>query len=158
MVESVYPTDSNKATFICPKCRKTKTVDVSKFAHTSQTVRVNSTCSCGHKWTSVLEKRKRYRKSVNLPGTYALTRDGQVTDRGGMQVTDVSAGGVKLKLSVQRNLQVGDYLSIEFHLDDSKRTIIKKDVVVRNISGIYIGTAFRFADPYDPVLGFYLMS
>jgi hypothetical protein len=158
MVERVYPSDNNKATFICPKCKTSKTVDVTKFTNTAKIVRVNSTCSCGHKWTSVLEKRKQYRKTTNLPGTYALTRDGKTADRGGMKVTDVSAGGVKLKLNVQRDIEIGDHMNIEFHLDDSKRTLIKKDVVVRNVDDIYIGVAFRSADPYDPKLGFYLMS
>jgi urease gamma subunit len=160
MVERVYPTESNKATFICPKCKNTKTVDVSKFANIASTVKVNSRCSCGHQWTSVLEKRKQYRKKVNLQGTYALISDGFITDRdrGGMAVTDLSAGGVKLKLNIKRNLQIGDRLNIEFRLDDGKRTIIKKDVVIRNISGIYIGAAFKSTDPYDPVMGFYLMS
>ena len=159
MVERVYPSDKNKATFVCPKCKTSKTVDVSKFIKIARIVRINSTCSCGHKWTSVLEKRKQYRKMVNLPGTYEHMKDGATTDRGGMKITDVSAGGVKLKLNVPpHNLQVGDHLNIEFHLDDSKRTFIKKDVVVRNADGIYVGVAFRSADPYDPVLGFYLMS
>jgi hypothetical protein len=158
MVERVYPTESNKATFICPKCKNTKTVDVSKFAHTTNTVKVNSRCSCGHKWTSVLEKRKQYRKKVDLPGTYSFISGTKATDRGGMKITDLSAGGVKLKLNVQRSLQVGDRLNIEFRLDDNKKTLIKKDVVVKNISDTSIGVAFRSTDPYDPVLGFYLMS
>ena len=158
MVERVYPTDSKLATFVCPKCKKTKTVDVSRFAHTAKTVKVKSTCSCGHKWTSVLEKRKQYRKTVNLKGTYALLVDGEATDRGGMTVTDISAGGVKLKLNVQRNFKIGDRLRIDFRLDDGKQTIMVKDVVIKNVSGEYVGTAFRSTDAYDPVLGFFLMS
>ena len=158
MVVRVYPTAANMATFVCPKCKNTKTVDVSRFADTRHVVKVNSRCSCGHTWTSVLEKRKQYRKSVNLAGTYALISNGKTTDKGGMQVTDLSAGGVKFKLNFQRNFQVGDHLIIEFCLDDTKKTFIKKNVVVRNISDLYIGTSFRFTDPYDPVLGFYLMG
>jgi hypothetical protein len=158
MIERVYPTDSNKATFICPKCKKTKTADVSKYVKMSTTVRVNSTCSCGHKWTSILEKRKQYRKSVNLPGTYELIKDGESQDRGGMKILDLSGGGVKMKLNVERNLEVGDHLDIEFHLDDTKRTLIKKGVTIRNRDGVYVGASFRYADAYDPVLGFYLMS
>ena len=158
MVERVYPTDSNKATFICPACKKTKTVDVSVYVKKTRVVKVNSKCACGHTWTSVLEKRKQYRKSVNLPGTYEHIRDGKSVDRGGMKVMDLSGGGVKLKLNVERNFKEGEHLNIEFHLDDSKRTLIKKDVTIRNVSGLYIGTSFRSADVYDPVLGFYLMN
>jgi hypothetical protein len=158
MFERVYPTDSNKATFICPKCKKTKTVDISQYVKKTRIVRVNSTCSCGHKWASVLEKRKQYRKEVNLPGTYELVKAGESLDRGGMKVLDISGGGIKMKLNVPRNLEVGDHLNIEFHLDDNKRTLIKKEVTIRNTDGLYVGASFRSADAYDPVLGFYLMS
>ena len=157
MVERVYPTESNKTTIICPQCKKSKTADVSKFANTSRTVTIKSKCSCGHEWTSVLEKRKKYRKSVNFTGTYDHIKDGKVVTRGGIKVVDLSFDGVKMKLNVEPNLQVGDHLNIEFHLDDNSQTQINKSVTIRNISGIYIGATFRSDGAYDPVLGFYLM-
>ena len=158
MVEKVYITNENKATFICPRCEKTKTVDVGKYARIDQTVKVKSRCSCGHKWTAVLEKRKQYRKGAKLTGIYKYVADGSEIDRGTMKVIDLSAGGVKLKLEVNRGFKVGDNLQIEFKLDDKKQTLIKKTVVIRNVSESYYGTAFKDADTYDPVLGFYLMS
>jgi PilZ domain-containing protein len=158
MVEKVYITKENKATFICPKCEKTLTADVTKYAQMEKTVRVKSRCSCGNTWTSVLEKRKQYRKGANLSGIYQQIVDGKEQDRGTMIVIDVSAGGVKMKLEVDRNFKVGDNLKIEFKLDDSKQTTISKTVVIRNVSDSYYGAAFKDADSYDPVLGFYLMS
>jgi hypothetical protein len=143
MVERVFPTESNTATFICPQCKKSKTVDVSKFSLTSRTVKINSTCSCGHKWTTVLDKRRLYRKTVNLIGVYDHIRDGKVVDRGGMKVLDLSFSGVKMKLNVERDLQVGENFRLEFHLDDVKHTLIKKEVIVRNVSGVYIGATFK---------------
>lgn len=158
MVEKVYITDANKATFICPQCEKSLTVDVTKYAQMDQTVKVKSKCSCGNTWTSILEKRKQYRKGVNLEGIYKRFLDGKEADRGKMLVIDVSAGGVKIKLEVARDFKVGNTLDIEFKLDDNKQTLIKKTVIVRNGSGNYYGAAFKDADSYDPVLGFYLMS
>ncbi len=158
MVEKVYITNENKATFICPLCEKTKTVDVSKYAQMDQTVKVKSKCACGHKWTAVLEKRKQYRKGANLSGIYKYMVDGREMDRGTMKVVDLSAGGVKLKLEVKRPFIVGDTLQIEFKLDDKKKTVIQKTVVIRNVSELFYGAAFKDADTYDPVLGFYLMS
>jgi len=158
MVERVYPSASNTVNIICQECKKTKTVDVSKIANTSRTVKIKSTCSCGHNWTTIIERRRQYRKIVNLPGTYDHVKDEKVLDRGGMKVVDISGGGVRLKLNVERNLQVGDHLDIEFHIDDSNRTLIKKSVVVRNVNGVYVGTSFRLAVAYDPVLGYYLMN
>jgi hypothetical protein len=158
MLQKVYITNSNQATFICPKCEKTKTVDVTKYAKMDQTVKVKSKCSCGNTWTSVLEKRKQYRKGVNFVGVYTHIVAGKEVDRGNMAIIDLSAGGVKLKLNVARDFNPGDLLKIEFQLDDNKKTLITKTVVIRNISGVYVGAAFRDTDPYDPVLGFYLMS
>jgi len=158
MIEKVYVTNTNMATFICPQCKKTLTVNVSKYAQMEQTVKVKSKCSCGNKWTSVLEKRKQYRKSVNLPGIYQYIVDGKEKDRGKLTITDISAGGVKLKLDVDRKLKTGHILNLEFKLDDSKQTLMKKTVIIRNASSPYFGAAFKDAGSYDPVMGFYLMS
>ena len=158
MVEKVYITDSNTATFICPQCKKTLTVNVGKYAQMENTVKVKSKCSCGNQWVSVLEKRKQYRKGANLKGIYKYIVDGKEMDRGKMTVIDISAGGVKLKLDVGRDLKAGHLLELEFKLDDSKQTPITKTVVIRNADNPYFGAAFRDADLYDPVMGFYLMS
>ncbi len=158
MEEKVYITDTNMATFICPQCKKTLTVNVSKYAQIEQTVKVKSKCSCGNNWISVLEKRKKYRKGANLKGIYKYIVDGKEIDRGKMTVIDISAGGVKLKLDVGRDLKADHLLELEFNLDDSKQTAIKKTVVIRNADSPYFGAAFRDADLYDPVMGFYLMS
>jgi hypothetical protein len=158
MDKKVYVSDSYKATFTCPHCSKTKVADVSKFANANTFVRVKSTCACGHQWTSVLEKRKQYRKTVNFPGTYNYIKGDKVLDRGGMKVVDLSSGGLKVKLNVERNLQVGDHLDLEFHLDDRNGTLIKKRVKIRSVSGAYLGTTFRSMDGAGQELGFYLMG
>ncbi len=75
-----------------------------------------------------------------------------------MTIIDISAGGVKLKLDVDRKLKTGNLLKLEFKLNDSKQTLMRKTVVIRNASSPYYGAAFRDSDPYDPVMGFYLMS
>lgn len=158
MMEKRVPiTKLNKATFICPKCKTTKTMDVSDIIDNDNIVKINAKCSCGHQWTSVFEKRKQYRKTVNFAGTYNYIKDGKLVDRGGMTVVDLSNGGAKLKLNVGRNLQVGAHLDLEFHLDDNNSTLIKKRVTVCNVDGSFIGTTFGKPDDIGPELGFYLM-
>ena len=66
-------------------------------------------------------------------------------------------GGVKVQLNVERNWQVGDRLNLEFHLDDNNRTLIKKRVTIRTISGVCLGTTFGSTGDIGPELGFYLM-
>ena len=79
MVEKVYVTSKHMATFICPECQKSKTVDVSEYAITDKIVRVNVKCPCGHAYTSILEKRKKYRKTTNLPGAFFQIVDRSLT-------------------------------------------------------------------------------
>lgn len=158
MIKTVYISSTNHATFTCPQCEATKTADVSRYAQMEQTVKVKSTCACGHTWTSVLEKRKVYRKGVRLPGKFTHIVNNSPLSKGAMEVTDISAGGLKIKLLEPLDLRLNDKLRVEFHLDDPRNTLISKNVLVKNIDGIYIGLAFTRAETNDPALGFYLMG
>jgi hypothetical protein len=64
---------------------------------------------------------------------------------------------LKLKLTVPRTFPVGAKLLVEFRLDDRKRTLMEKRVIVRNVSGLFVGASFHPNEPDDPALGFYLM-
>ena len=158
MVEKVYPTAENKVTFICPQCKKAKTADVSQFIHTCMSVKVSARCSCGHCWESLLDKRKYYRKVVNLPGAYQHIKGEKVLERGTMKVVDLSLGGIKIKANSARNLQIDDRLEMKLQLDDVKKTIIRKNARVRNASGDYIGASFDKNAAYDLAIGFYLIG
>jgi hypothetical protein len=158
MIKTVYISSTNHATFTCPECEATKTVDVTRYAQMEQTVKVKSTCACGHTWTSVLEKRKVYRKRVSLPGTFTHIVDKKPVYKGSMEVTDISAGGLKIRLLELVDLHLNDKLRVEFQLDDTRHTPISKDVLVKNIDGLYIGVAYSRAELDDPALGFYLMG
>ena len=158
MTEKVYITSKQMATFICPKCQKSKTVDVSKYASLDKIVKVKVTCPCGYGYTSILEKRKKYRKETNLAGSFVRLVDGLRTPGGLMTVKDLSTSGMKLHVNIEHNCVVGDVVQVEFCLDDSHRTLIKKKVIVRNVVGPYIGTEFAPTEAIDKALGFYLFS
>ena len=158
MIKTVYISSTNHATFTCPECEATKTVDVTRYARMEQTVKVKSRCACGNTWTSVLEKRKVYRKGVSLLGTFTHMVNNNPVTKGEMEVTDISAGGLKIKLLEPVDLRMDDKLRVEFQLDDARQTPISKDVLVKNIDGLYIGVAFSRAEADDPALGFYLMG
>lgn len=159
MINTVYISSKNSATFTCPKCETTKTVDVTRYAQIEQKVKVKSTCrGCGHAWTSVLEKRKKYRKGVSLQGTFAHIVDNRPVYKGAMEVINISAGGLKIKLQGPLDLNLNDKLRVEFNLDDARNTLISKDVLVKNLDGPYIGLAYSHAEGDDPALGFYLMG
>lgn len=154
----VYISKNNTATFVCPNCENTTTADVTRYAQMGKTVRVNIRCRCGHAFRAVLEKRRRYRKSTRLPGTYTYERPDGTVDKGIMQVEDISGSGMKLKLSVGRAFKAGDKLKVEFNLDDPQHTLIEKMVIVKNVSETHVGVAFREREGDDPSLGFYLLK
>ena len=158
MTEKVYVTSKQMATFICPLCQKSKTVNVSKYASLDKMVKVKVTCPCGYGYTSILEKRKKYRKATNLPGSFVRLVEGRPTRGDLMKVKDLSTSGLKIHVNTEHHCAVGDIIQVEFSLDDNHRTLIRKKVIVRNIVGQNIGTEFAPTEPIDKALGFYLFS
>ena len=158
MSERVYIASTKMATFACPKCQKSKTVNVSKFADLDKIVKVSVKCPCGYTYVSILEKRKRYRKETNLPGSYSRYCEGKQIGGGLMIVKDLSTIGMKLQIDADNDCDVGDVLQVEFHTDDKQKAFIKKKVIIRNINGTIIGTEFAPTEGVDKALGFYLFN
>jgi hypothetical protein len=157
MEQTVFISSNNTATFRCPQCGKAKTADVSRYATTEKKISVNCTCVCGHQFRCRLEKRKQYRKGSDLPGKFTFRGEDGSEDTGLVKVVDLSTTGLKLKLNVPRGFPIGARLLVEFCLDDRKRTPMEKQVIVRNVSGLYVGASFLPNELDDPALGFYLM-
>ena len=122
VTEKVYITSKQMATFICPLCQKSKTVNVSKYANLDKVVKVKVSCPCGYSYTSILEKRKKYRKETNLPGSFTRLIDGRRVGGGFMNVRDISNTGLKIHTTAHHNCSVGDVILVEFSLDDSRQT------------------------------------
>lgn len=158
MVEKVFITSGNTATFVCPQCGNVTTANVAKFAATNKKITVKCRCSCGRRFTVSLEKRRQYRKTTDLPGMYFYRINSGDLDKGIMRVVDISTTGIKLRLNVERNFDIGEILRVEFHLDDKRRTFIEKRVIIRNVHKNLVGTSFAPNEGDDPNLGFYLMS
>ena len=162
MVVKAYINNDQTATFVCPQCQKPLIKNVSKYVALDEQVRLKVKCSCGHQFKAVLEKRKKFRKSTTLDGRYKYsvkTPDNRSTEvTGRMTVTDLSFTGLRVKLPIAPRFAVGDKLTVEFKLDDQNQTLVSKEVIVQNITGLYAGFEFIFNQSYDPSLGFYLLS
>jgi hypothetical protein len=58
-----------------------------------------------------------------------------------------------------KNFKAGDKLTVEFTLDDERKTEIYKDVIVRYIRQESVGCAFEEPEePFGSHLGHYVMS
>jgi hypothetical protein len=160
MNEKVFINRDDSATFVCPQCRRSKTVDVSHVIKADRSVKVKCRCTCGHAYAVMLERRRHYRKPANLPGVYTHLADGKQVDRGPMNVIDLSRNGLKLQpvFGTQRGFQVGEKLLVEFQLDDRTKSQLKKEVVVRTVTPQFVGTEFVSDNFYENALGFYLLN
>ena len=174
---SIYIQDDNTATFVCPKCGKTKTVDVSEYLKVNGSVKVKyrfkcDNCDCGKTACSdcniedcrfgnttsvVLERRRQFRKPVKLHGICTVK---ERNEKISVLIMDISRMGLKFKLLRSGTLKIGEKITVQFRLDDKKGTMINKEAVVKKADGLYIGVEFLNIDPYDPydrALGFYML-
>jgi hypothetical protein len=155
MAQSVFINIENKAIFTCPRCTKSKTVDVSKIMFTTSKLNLKVKCPCGNIFPVILERRKFYRKDTNLKGVFILESNNKELP---MTVTNISRSGLQFKSSTDTNLKLGDSVLIQFRLDDKFKSLIKKKAIIRRIEGMHIGVEFSFTDEYDKLLGFYLFK
>ena len=163
MIKTVHVTKSNEATFICPNCIKSKTVNVYKYTKRNNRTKVKSTCTCGCSWTSLLERRKRYRMTVNIPCVCSQPGVRGSSESDAMRVADLSSSGVKIKPYPNRTIKISDYffdnpILLAFHLRDKGETHIQKTVYARHICENYIGAEFDDSEQEDPIIGSYILS
>ena len=184
-VKEVSVNSENMAVIKCPKCDTSKPVDMSKYVAIDDVIRFTARCKCGHSYKAVLDKRDKLRKKTNLSGTYANLSPGKEGQKGQMTVLDVSRSGLKTKISQMRlkikdhdfsvrtagkatfahkiqtssdDLNVGEILMVEFQLDNAKRSMVSREVVIRWIDMPYIGVEFTSTPKLDADLGYYIMS
>ena len=159
-MQKAFVSNNNRVTFSCPQCKNTRTVDVTKYKALEKAVKIKVHCTCGNDYPVMLERRKQFRKAVSLPGTFTRIYNERRAGKGTMVVKDVSRNGLLIRVNDSAHINVGDILEVDFKLDDSKRSLIQKEVVIRKISGYDLGTEFLSIDPgnaSDKAIGFYLM-
>ena len=158
MVEQAFIAQDNTTKLICPQCGASKTENVSAYLNANKAVELTHKCRCGFLHTVLLERRQRLRKTVKLSGEYEgpLATDRLTT--GPMIVKDISRAGLNFQINAEEkpDVVVGDRLLLTFHLDDNQKTLIRKEVSVRNIRGSHVGAEFRSVDLYDRALGRYM--
>lgn len=160
MTEKVFIYKDNKAIIICPKCEKSKTIDVSEELGSKYLVQLQHKCNCGYLYIVPLERRKRHRKITNLQGVYSCLVVEKQEAKGPMTIIDITRAGLSFMLdeSQSQKMNMGDNLLLEFHLDNNSRSLIKKKGLVSNMRGPYIGVEFSSVDLYDKALGQYMFS
>lgn len=101
------------------------------------------------------EMTKAYHKKVSLDGEFLLLK---TKSPGYMIVEGISLLEMGFRITSGPYVAVGDFLDITFHLDDPKRSLVERRVLVRNVRGKQVDAEFHNPPPYSKNLGFYLMS
>jgi hypothetical protein len=151
----VFVRPDNTATLVCPACSRPKNISVASYRDKCHFLKVR--CPCGNVFRIQLDFRQHYRKTTQLPGTYVCLRPAGIGG-GRMTVSDLSQGGAGLTVDERHDLQIGCLLDLTFHLDDRKRTKLRKKAVVRSIKGNFVGCQFTDKELYEKEIGFYLKT
>lgn len=151
MAQKVFVSKSGKANFSCPECGKTKQLDVSRFHDLNKEVKLKCTCTCKHKFSVILERRKHIRKDVDLDGDIILEGE-----KYPIKVLDISRLGLKIRTDEVLDINPGDKTIIDFILDDAGSSRVSKEVIVRTTNENTIGIEFSSHDHYDK-LGTYIL-
>jgi len=96
---------------------------------------------CAHIPPRVKEKRMEHRRMINLTGGYISLRGGK---RGLISLVNISHSGLRYQLNSERSFYLGDKHLIMFTLDDFKKSVIRREAMLININGRYIGAAFSY--------------
>ena len=151
MYQKIHINKSNEATFVCPKCDKTRTVDVSRYKYAQSKIKVKSRCICGYSWTSILERRRDYRVETNIPCVCSRKWANGAVENITMKIVDLSFGGLKLEPDGRNKFPTDasffeSPFTIDFYLDENKKSHFKKTVHPINIAKTHIGVKFDEAE------------
>jgi hypothetical protein len=158
--QSVYQRTDGMVELTCPHCGTQEPVSIGKFTPLGIAIRVS--CPCSHEFNVMLEKRRSYRKLVELEGYFSLSGDVGPDAAGNsiwgpMIIQDLSKTGLQFSSSRANLLQPGNLLLLRFNLDNENKALIHKQARVISIEGNDVRCQFEGADSYDITLGFYFM-
>jgi hypothetical protein len=151
----VFINDSGEGTFICPACDKGVIRDLSQFSQSPTAVRLKCKCSCGNVYRVLVERRRQFRRPVNLAGMFIFQPDRGNPVKGLIKIQDISQSGIRFSVNSMPEFAVGDKLILEFTLDDDEHSPIREVGIVCRIQTNMVALAFKNNDHYGK-LGQYL--
>jgi PAS domain S-box-containing protein len=148
------------ANIACRDCNRQKLLDISEIRAIG--TRLKATCACGNTMYVKVELRREHRKSVDLEGVFIRGPGDRIAlkseDWGRIRICDLSRNGIGFKAFDKPDVRIEDRFRVKFTLDNTARSVIQKQVVVRSVTKETIGCQFTGQDPCDVTLGFYMMT
>jgi hypothetical protein len=158
-LQKIFLSDKNTAFFECPKCHVSKEADVSKYKKLEVSIKLKIKCGCGNTYEVLLERRKYFRKDTMLPGKFTYRPLLGEDQAGILTILDISKGGLKFKMLTEPHFEKGEIIEVEFTLDNLNKTLIKKQVFVRNIKDNFVNVEYCSFDlniPEDKAINLYV--
>lgn len=135
----VYINEQDEGFVQCPQCGSIREIrNVSKITDFGKVSRAE--CRCGFTFKIVFERRKFYRMIVSIPGT--CYKPSQSMEKKRIVIEDISLAGLRFRASDLQDIKINDILTIEYFPEDEGETLIRKEVIVRNINNLSVGAAF----------------
>lgn len=150
--QKAYVHPSNQVVIVCPMCDFSKEISVKQFNQRKNQIRIK--CRCEHRFTLILEFRRSYRKTTNIPGICELTLQEKKHEE--VTIINLSISGVGIQIAKPEHFTVGDKGHVKFTLPDKQNTAIKKQIIIRAISKEAIHCEFIDDQVYNRELGFFL--
>lgn len=147
-----FVNEEGQATLVCPHCSSVKNVSVGQFRERQHKLKVR--CSCSTVFTVNLDFRRCFRKPTKLEGIYDMIPP--AVGGGKVLVANLSIDGACFEVAGLHKLSIGQKGHINFTLDDRKMTRLKREFVIRMVSGNAIGCEFKKTLAFEKELGFYL--
>ncbi len=151
----VHVRDNNTATLICPACGVVKHFAADRYRHGQHIISVR--CRCQQVFSLLLDFRRHYRKQTSLPGVYEILSKGGVGG-GIIHINNISRSGLGFTVSGLHRIEKDQELQVEFQLNDKKKTVLKRRVLVKSVLQNNIGCQFKDTAEMEPALGFFLQT
>jgi len=152
--------DGKTASVACKNCNRLKRIDISEIRTLG--TRIKATCVCGNEMFYKVELRREHRKTVNLEGVFIRGPGDRIAlksdDWGRILIKNLSRNGIGFKFQGNQDIRVKDRFRVKFALDNTARSVIQKEVVVRSVTDGIVGCQFTSTDTCDVTLGFYLLT
>ncbi|MDT8303520.1 MAG: hypothetical protein RQ760_18720 [Sedimentisphaerales bacterium] len=160
----MHANGKDEAFMHCPQCGAFKKMNTSSSRLINQADGVEIQCdACAHKYKVLINYRKHYRKNASLKGIYTNATDSidQAFDfdtTSAITVGNISRTGIGFRTQDAVNVKADNVLKVRFILDDNKKSLVEKTVIVKRVDKDFIGAEFIKAIDYrDKEFAFYLM-
>lgn len=158
MTQKIYIANRLEVPIICGACGKQKSLSVSAIKHFGKALKVK--CGCGSHFGVLFENREHYRKETEVFGTcYKAGSEEFLSD---ITVKNLSKTGIGFDLDSRKlsadSFKPGTVLKVHFTLIGKRRSEIRTQVIVRLLTGKYVGGEFYRPDEHTvKEIGFFLL-